>query len=139
MNSGTLSWSEMAMVHLRLKVAEEFELGPSRQRRGRVSRGGNKADDGFEAMDVIEAEGPVVSVTSSGPVSTAFNNTASRQSMESWHPIRCPLYTEDKDVVTKSDVLRNLSKRTKLRYAGGFYMEKLGDSLFRAKLNLPSK
>ena len=132
-----LSWSEISLAQFRLKVAEEFELGPYRQRR-RASRGGNRGEEGGDAM-VVTTDGQ--SSTPSIPAASVVGITAAAPSRSSaeWAPVRCPLFTEEGDVVSKADVLRNLSKRTKTRSCGGYFAERLGDSLYRAKIGLPPK
>ena len=61
--NGSLSWEELALARFRLKVAEEFELGPSKQKK-RPAKAGAKVDttaaDDINAME-IDAEGTMKS------------------------------------------------------------------------------
>lgn len=123
------------MAQLRLKIAEEFELGPSRQRR-RILKG--KADEADSTNGITTAmEVSNDYKISTAPSSANHTSSASRNNAE-WAPVRCPLASEEGDVVSKADVIRNLNKRSVVRCAGGYFAEQLGNSLYRAKLDLPS-
>ena len=120
------------MAQLRLSVAKEFNLGPSRQRRAATK---NKAEEAAaaEAGSSMEIS---TEQASSEAQSTAASSTAAQNA--EWTPMRCPLFSEEGDIVTTADVLRNLSKRSKTRCAGGFFSEQVGNAVYRAKLGLPA-
>jgi hypothetical protein len=145
--NGLLSWSDIAMSQFKLKVAEEFELGPSRIRKRAVRNAGKEdgaaAAPGSGDMDIVaEKESPSKpgAVPGSAAASAAAAaSSSSRNSSAEWAAMRCPLFSAEGDVVSKVDVMRNLNKKCKLRSGGGYYAEQMGNSLYRAKLNLGSK
>lgn len=120
------------MAQLRLSVAKEFNLGPSRQRRAASKNKGEEAT-AAEAGSSMEIS---TDQASTGEKNNAETSTTTQS--DEWTSMRCPLFSEEGDVVTVADVLRNLSKRSKTRCAGGYFSEQVGNAVYRAKLGLPA-
>lgn len=126
-------------------------MGPSKQNK-RVRSG--KPDETAEAaqgedMEIIEDTGnsgvgngiksgtAIMNTTSASHASASSSSNSNCQNSD-WEPVKCPLQTDEPHIVSKVDVLRNLTKKIRLR-SGGYHTERLGTAIFRAQFNIGSQ
>jgi hypothetical protein len=140
---GRLSWTDFALHEFRNAVADEFEIGPEKpkkksKRLGEPGAAAGGSGSGAE-VDAPSAQ-PSSSSSSSIPAGPSGGSlapgAASLDEGSTWSAPKCPLQSDEADMITKVDVAISLGRVHKTKNCGGVFATRLGTSLMRAKLGL---
>jgi hypothetical protein len=102
-----------------------------------ASSGGGGAVEGDVSRGSADApSSSSVAVAAAGPSASLPSGTAPSDERPAWSAPRCPLQSDEADMVTKIDVVNSLARVHKTKNCGGVFATRLGTSLMRAKLGL---